>query len=273
MAYITISNSKKIIRRLDENLFANVTEAIYKRDIYCFSKREDANLKGIRELFKDLENFIKVYYKPIVVVDSYQYVVPENQPAYHKNNTCVRLTAKFLNIEIPELIRERGTEAVIDFRKWYNSMNFKTDDATDYVIKLTLKYPELGAINPKSIEYNNSGVETKTDYSLSELESEIDGLLAKADNYFNDNMNIRDLIYKYQKLTFLGYIDGALKNNHSGLNDQDLKTFLKSYEETFKTPLKNYLIEYYRIRFNPEMEFKGTLLDKLGFRPCGACIQ
>ena len=273
MAFITISNSKKIIRKLDEVLLDGVAESIYKRDIYFFSKRESANLKGIRELFRDLENFILEYYKPIEVVDSYRYIFPENQPAYHKDHTCERLTAKFLNIEIPQLIRERGKDAVIEFRKWYNSMNFKKDDATEYILKLTLRYPELGSINPKSIEYNNSGVEMKKDYSLSELENEIDELLTKADNYFNDNPNIRDLIHRYQKMTFLAYIDGALRNNHSGLKDDELKEFLKSYEETFKTPVKDRLIEYYRIKFNPEMEFEGTLLNKLGFRPCSACIK
>lgn len=273
MAYITVSNSKKLIRKLDEVKLDSVAESIYKRDIYFFSKRESANLKGIRELFRDLENFVLVYYNPIVVVDSYRYVFPENQPAYHKDETCGRLNSNFRNIEVPLPIREKGVDEVKKFREWYNSTQFKEDDPKDYIYKLQLKFPYVGEINPKTIDYNNSGVELKKDYSLEELEKEIDDILIKADNYFNDNPNLRDLIYRYQKMTFLAYIDGALKNNRSGLNDEQLKSFLRSYEQSFKTPIKERLIEYYRIKFNPEMKFEGSLLDKLGFRPCHGCLN
>src|SRR5437870_5279330 len=99
MAYITVSNSKKLIRKLDEAKLDSVAESIYKRDIYFFSKRESANLKGIRELFRDLENFVLEYYNSIPVVDSYRYVFPENQPAYHKDETCGKLNSNFRNIE------------------------------------------------------------------------------------------------------------------------------------------------------------------------------
>lgn len=273
MAYITVSNSKKLIRKLDEAKLDSVAESIYKRDIYFFSKRESANLKGIRELFRDLENFVLVYYNPIVVVDSYRYVFPENQPAYHKDETCARLNSNFRNIEVPLPIREKGVDEVLKFREWYNNTEFKEDNPKDYIFKLQLKFPYVGEINPKAIDYNNSGVELKKDYSLEELESEIDDILTKADNYFNDNPNLRNLIYRYQKMTFLAYIDGALKNNRSGLNDEQLKSFLRSYEQSFKTPVKERLIEYYRIKFNPEMKFEGSLLDKLGFRPCHSCIN
>lgn len=272
MAYITVSNSKKLIRKLDEVKLDSVAEAIYKKDIYFFSRRESANLKGIRELFRDLDGFLLNYYHPIVVVDTYRFVFPESQPAYHKDGTCGRLNSNFRNIEVPAAVRERGTDEVIKFRNWYNRREFNEDDVKDYIYKLQLAFPYVGKINPNAIDYANSGVELKKNYSLIELENEIDDILTKADKYFDENPNIRDIIYRYQKLTFLGYIDGALKNNHSGLNDEQLKAFLRSYEQTFKTPVKERLIEYYRIKFNPEMEFEGTLLEKLGFRACNNCL-
>lgn len=272
MAYITISNSKKLIRQLDEVKLDCITERIYKKDIFFFSRRESANLKGIRELFRDLEKFVLVFYVPIEVVDTFRYVFPENQPAYHKNGTCLRLNSNFINIEIPAVIREKGPDEVMKFREWYTKTDFKVDDPKDYIYKLQLKFPYVGEINPNTIDYKNSGVELKKNYSLEDLEKEIDDLLSKADSYFEDNPNIRDLIYRYQKLTFLGYIDGALRNNSSGLIDEELKAFLKSYDQTFKAPVKERLVEYYRIMFNPEMEFEGRLLEKLGFRPCNACL-
>lgn len=273
MAYITISNAKKIIQKIDEFAFKDIIEEVYSREIYCLSSREIANLKGIRELFKDLDNFILVYYKPIKIKDSYRYVTPENQPSYHKDNNCERLTSNFLNIEIPLIIREEGVESVLKFREWYKSKNFKDHDAEYYINELTKKFPQVGEINPKSIEHNNSGVETIQDYSLFGLEKEIDKLLKDSDDYFTDNPILRNIIYRYQKMTFLAYIDGPLKNNRSGMNDQELKEFLKSYDAGFKTPLKNRLIEYFKIKLNPEMEFKGFLLEQLGFRPCSFCFK
>jgi len=273
MPFITVANSKKIIKKLPLEKFDTVAEAIYKRDIYFFSKRETANLKGIRALFRDLREFILEFYIPIVTVDTYRYVFPENQPSYHKDDTCDRLKANFNNIEIPLPVQEKGHDEVIKFRNWYNSTEFKEDDIKDYIYKLQLKFPYVGEIVPASIERKNSGSELKKDYTLDELENEIDNLLKKADAYFNDNPNIRDIIWKYQKMTALAFIPGALKNNNSGLDDEQFKSFLQAYEIAFKTPVKERLIEYYRIKFNPEMKFEGTLLNQLGFKPCGNCLR
>jgi hypothetical protein len=273
MPYITVSNSRKIIQRLDATRLDSAGEAIYKRAIYFFSKRESANLKGIRELFKDLKHFLLYYYQPIIVVDTYKYVYPESQPAYHFDNKCDRLKSNFRNIEIPVEVREKGTGEVERFRAWFSAEKFDTDNTKDYIFKLQLAFPYVDKINPKSIDYSNSGPELKKDYSLDELQEEIDDLLDKADRYFEDNPSIRDLIQRYQKMTFLAYIDGALKNNHSGLDDAELKEFLLAYDKTFKVPVKERLIEYYRILFNPDMTFEGHLLEKMGFHPCSACMR
>ncbi|MBS1576858.1 MAG: hypothetical protein JST09_16295 [Bacteroidetes bacterium] len=134
----------------------------------------------------------------------------------------------------------------MDTLKHYLEVFNKPGETKDYIYKLQLAFPYVGSINPKTVDYSNSDSELKKDYSPEELENEIDDILAKADAYFNDNPNIRDLIYRYQKLTFWGYINGALKNNRSGLNDEQLKSFLRSYEEGFKAPVKECLVEYYR---------------------------
>ena len=100
MAYVTISNSKKMIRKLDAITLDSIAEEIYMRDIYFFSIRERANLKGIRELFRDPEGFGLGYYKPIAVTDSLKYVFPEKQPSYHRDSNCERLNSHYRNYEI-----------------------------------------------------------------------------------------------------------------------------------------------------------------------------
>jgi hypothetical protein len=273
MAYITVSNSNKLIKRLDDVKLDSIADNIYKRDIYFFNRRESANLKGIRELMRDIEQFFREYYRPIEVVDSYKYVYPESTPAYHKDCNCERLHSDFMNIEIPVPIQQKGVSEIMKFREWYRKTEFDKDNPKDYIYKVQQQFPYVGAINPQTVRHNNSGAEKKENYSLEDLQDEIEHILDMCEIYFDENPNLRDIIYRYQKMTFLGYVDGALKNNRSGLSDEQLKSFLRAYDKTFKQPLKERLIEYYRVKFNPEMEFEGALLEKLGFRPCSKCLN
>lgn len=272
MAYITISNSKKIIQKLNAEELDRISEELYKRDIYFFSTRERANLKGIRELFKDPENFSVNYYKPIEIRDSLKYVFAEKQPSYHKDNACLRLNSNYKNYEIPIPIREKGLNEVLNFRDWFIKNNCQLMGAKDYIFALQRKFPYVGAIDPKTIEKVNSGVEEKENYTIESLESKIDKLLTDCDDYFNNNPNLRALIARYQKWTFLAYTYGPIDNNNSGLNDTQLRDFLRSYDITFKSPVKQYLIEYYRLKFNPDLDFHGLFLEKMGFKKCTHCL-
>jgi hypothetical protein len=46
---------------------------------------------------------------------------------------------------------------------------------------------------------------------------------------------------------------------------------LKEYHTRFKLPIKKLLIEYYRVKLNPSLEFAETYIEALGFRKCGTC--
>ena len=48
---------------------------------------------------------------------------------------------------------------------------------------------------------------------------------------------------------------------------------MKDYHNNYKLPIRNLLIEYYRIKLNPELMFSETLLDALGFRKCSSCYH
>lgn len=241
MPHITISNSKKILRQLDVTKFDSIEEGIYKWDIYFFNKKENANLKGLREFLRDPTKFTLKYYHPIEVVDSYKYIYPESQPSYHKDNTCIRLKSNFRNAEIPVAIQQKGKEEVIQFRDWYKKTQFKDNDTKDFIYKLQIRFPYVGEINPKTIDYANSGTIEKKNYSLTELEKEIDLLLRAAADYFKSNTELQPIIKRYQKLTFLGYVYGDLFSNDSGLNDDELKKILRNYHEKFKAPVRDLL--------------------------------
>jgi hypothetical protein len=167
MAYITISNSKKIMKSLSEISLDEIEIDIYKKEIYFFNRKERAMLKGVREFLRDPENFKALYYKPIVVNDSLKYVYPESQPAYHKDDCCLGLHSNFVNFEIPEEIRNQGKEAVVQFRSWFvENKHFLESDINVFIEKMQDRFQLTDEITPKSIDYRNSGSEERQNYSL-----------------------------------------------------------------------------------------------------------
>lgn len=273
MPYITISNSKKIVRTLSEISLDQIETAVYKKDIYFLNKKERAMLKGIREFLRDPDNFSTQYYKPLVITDSFKYVYPESYPAYHKDNSCERLKSNFINFEVPFEIIDRGEIEVKKFRVWFNEhKNLLETDVNKFIEKMQAMFRITREINPKSIEHSNSGTEEVKNYSILDLENQIDDILREAARFYKDNPDKQQIIKRFGKLTFLAYVHGNIYTNDSGLNDDELKEFLRSYDEKFKKPVKDLLLEYYRLLHNPDMTFTGTLLDKFNFRPCGHCL-
>jgi hypothetical protein len=57
------------------------------------------------------------------------------------------------------------------------------------------------------------------------------------------------------------------------LDFNEIKEFLKKYDVQFKIPAKDLLIEYFRVKFNPELKFEGKLLEQLVFKLCGLCYN
>lgn len=102
---------------------------------------------------------------------------------------------------------------------------------------------------------------------------QIDALLREAGAYFRENKDKQDLIRRFQKYTFLAYTNGEIRMNNSEISDEELRIFLKSYDVRFKKPVKKLLIEYYRLKHNPDLEFSGSLLKKLGFVICSSCLS
>lgn len=274
MPYITVSNSKKIIRSLNQVRLEEIEIEIYKNKISFFNDKEIGRLKGIREFLRDPDNFSTQYYEPLQVKDSFRYVYPEKNPSYHEDNTCPNLNSNFINVEIPFEIRERGEEEVKKFRNWHetNKLLYESD-IKKYIFKLQHHFLILREINPQSIEFENSGQEEIKNYDIKELENKIDSIISDASRYYWDNPDKQSVIRRFGKLTFLAYVNGDIYTNDSGLNDDELKTFLRQYDNNFKTPVKNLLIEYYRLLHNPDMTFEGRLLDKLNFKPCRACMD
>lgn len=294
MFYITKSNALRIIKKINfRDLPDNLQNCgeVYKRAIYFLSKYELKYLLYLKTLFKDPEKLFIEIYKPIINKDTYQYVFESTKkPSYHKDKDCKMLNANFQNFEIPfeikARVRERAlsegkTENQIDelekhqvklFRDWF-MLNYHLIDSNpeEFLKKLDIRWNIKRKI--EEVVYSNSGFKDIENLNLAELEIEVDKILSEAEWYFLNNVDKQELILRFQELIFLTSKSSAIKNNTTGLPFEDLQQFLNEFSFRFKKPIIELLIQYYRIKYNPELSFEGQLLNRLNFRPCSQCTD
>ncbi|RRB06862.1 hypothetical protein [Larkinella rosea] len=268
--YITNANYKRMLKKFDLKNLPQLQGDIYKKPIYFFSKLEKNILLAIQDLLRDPENFIGMYYTSVKRPDTYTYVYEGGRPAYHRDLVCPNLHSNFKNFEIPVEIKDKGIQEITRFRKWFHIHKeiFETDlkrftellEASFFII-----------INPATIEQKNSGIEKIRNYDLEELEIEIDDLLKKAGRFYYFTEKITIILKRFSTLTFLAYKTDPIINNDTGYSDDEVREVLKQYDREFKKPLKELLIEYYKVSLNPNLSFSGLLLDRLDFKSCSIC--
>lgn len=271
MVYITLSNAKRIVFNKTELKTLNLNGQVYEKPIYFFSYYEKNSLLAIKELLKDPEKFFTEIYKPIHIKDTYRFVFKEKKPAYHYYLECERLQSDFQNYEIPEKIRKKGIDEIMRFRKWFIEHKHLLDRPDVFAMRMELAFGI--SVNPKAINYENSGCNEIENLNLDELRQKIDTLLKEAGRYFYQSEKNKTILNKFSKYTFLAYRQDEIRINDTEYQDEEIKRFLRDYNERFKKPLKKMLIEYYRIKHNPELKLEGYLLEQLGFRPCRHCHE
>jgi hypothetical protein len=268
MAYITSYNTYKIVTR---NNFKNVNLSgqVYKFKLYMFNKYEENYLLAIQELMKNPEYYFKQIYDPIVVYDSKKYIFKEHQPAYHIDMTCKRLHSDFRNFELPQEIIARGDLEIERFRKWFMENQYLLETPDIFVMRLELAFKIK--YNPKAINYENSGFDEMENYTIQELENKIDSLIKEAGRYYYANEKNTTILKDFGKISGCAFTENRLYNNNTGYTDDVVKAFLKDYHRKYKLPIRKLLIEYYRIKFNPDLKFAENYMEVLGFKKCECC--
>ena len=244
---------------------------LYKAPINLFSPIEKKHLLLIEKLFADTEGFLQ-YYQPIKVNDTYRFVYEGGMPAYHLKTDCRVLNSNLENFIIPEAIRMKGKREVTRFRVWFKNNQALLQDPSLLVARINMAF----GVNesPEDFFKPNTGIARVESLNLEELEKRIDEVILEAEEYYYQAHNQKQqIIRQYKKYTYLAYTNKNLVNNKTGISDDAIKRFLKQYDIHFKKPLKELLIEYYKVKFNPKLNFEGELLDKLGFKRCAICYN
>jgi len=266
MSYITKYNMKKIVLNSDLKKI-NLGEELYKMKIYFFNKYEKNQLLAIKELLKNPEKYFTEVYTPYEPpTDTFTYVYESISPAYHNEIDCSRLNANYQNFAIPKKIIAQGSDIITAFREWFKTVE-------DDVFQKELK--EKWGIDSEleEISNNNSGVSEIPDLTIEELEEEIDAKIKAAGRFFYENSKNTEILKRFSKYAFIGFKVEPIEGNNTSYPDKEVKELLCKYDKEYKTPLKTMLIEYYRLKFNPDIEMEGEILEKLGFKPCQQCYS
>ena len=277
--YITQSNAARIVYRVDRTMLQGLEGEIYTKRIFILSDGEKRRLLAIRKFFEDPELFIESYFGAARRQNDEDMVFEGLPPAYHADADCGRLHAEYTNYEIPEQIRDRAAtepEIIERFRKWFKLNCHLLDDAgpkyrpDHFLLRLRGEF-QVDVRDIRQIVRPNSGITDFKNASMEDIRAEIDRILHDAGRWFAATWQNRSILQRYQKKTYLAYKDAPLPDNGTGVPDEEVKTFLKDYDARFKKPLKFNLIMYYRMRYNPALNFSGNLLDQVGFQPCRSC--
>ena len=270
MAYITLANTNKIIFDSDLNGL-DLKGQVYKMKIYFLSTYEKKALLAIQELLKDPEQYFTSIYKPYIPQDTFTLVYEGKKPGYHQYSSCPMLNSDYQNFPIPEEIKLKGQTAVIEFREWFKTVEHLIEKPDVFVMRLKAKYGI--ETNPKAINKDNSGSNAIKNETIEEIEKRIDGLIKDAGRFYYASDKNKKILSRFSKWTFLAYKTSVIDGNETGFSDKEVRELLKEYDETYKRPLKSNLIEYYRLKFNPEIKLEGYFLEKLGFKRCGHCYR
>lgn len=269
MAYITNANLKRIVFNTDiKNL--NITGQLYKIPIYFFSRYEEKELLAIQELLKDPEKYFTQIYIPIPEGhDTFTMVYEGKQPCFHADDDCDLLNSEYHNFMVPERIREQGKDKVKEFRAWFKSHEHLLNNKEVWEFHFALRWGFI--VRVEEIVKGNSGITSFDNYSIEDLEAQIDTLIKEAGRYYYASPKNTTILKQYGKATHLGKSIKKLEDNTTGYSDAEVKAFLNAYYNTYKAPLKKMLIEYYRLKLNPNIELSGQILHRLGFRACVHC--
>ncbi len=273
-AFITQATAASIACRIPRQSFMELSGVLYRRPIYIFGRIERLRLLAIQQFFRDSETFIDHYYqKAARGGQDPNLVFPSSTPAYHLSTDCKFLHADYRNIVIPPQIEVRGESVKKKFRIWFRQNEGLYDNNRElFMVKLSTRF-NIRLQELQIIERLNSGTTEVINENMDAIDTQISQMLREAGQFYYASEKNNTILKQYQRYTELGYKEEALHSNRTGYPEDEVKAFLRGYNEQFKKPLKKLLTSYFRVKYNPELRFNGFLMDQLGIKPCKHCAQ
>lgn len=299
MAYLTKHNLGQLSQKLDINVEISLEmflEHIYSDpEIYSIlNKREIEYLFKYKMLLDDEQEFVVVYYNEVPEkADSKEFVFNKGgKMKYHLNPTCKLITRDYLDFNIPDEIKNRGDEAIKEYRTWFNTNDFgnkyrdKSIDRNTIIAAFNLKYPHKYSIEPIKdgsnlliIEQPNSTFSRiENSYDQEKTKRELSKL--KQEWFKNFPCGVTKTIAKFHNLA--GKTDDEISLRISELFSPVFienygMTKLKSKFEISKNityKIISLVLEHIKWTYNlKEKVFDDKTLEKFGLECCLSCLK
>jgi hypothetical protein len=255
--HITTSNWNRVLKRvaapgeLDKDLyFIDLSKILSGRELKFLAKAKKA--------LQNIDFATDMHIRMKIKEDTKTWAFEGGSSSYHSSPSCPRLTANYLNLEIPPEIKHKGDAKIAKFRDFCKQHRaLLEEDEPRFRSKLEARF--LLKTRPEKIYKDNSGSEEQPNLDLADCKKRIDELLKDAEEFRNENEESRKIIRD------LGYGTDRCKE---ALQEGSI---LNIWHNEYKSELKKHLITYFRVKFNPDLSFEGKLLDSLGFSPCHSC--
>jgi hypothetical protein len=273
MPFVTEYNTSLVLKKLIGGIPDDIRKwKPYRMDIYFLNRLDKTNLLYFKKFCESpIENLDEIY-KPIEIKDSKEFVYQGGSPSYHKYETCERLHSNFVNFKIPEEIKNKGEEAVEEYRKWFKeNQKIFLEKPDVFEMRLHTKYGIVTKI--QQVNYRNSGNVYKEDLTLKEIDYRIGSLLKNAAEYYKKDEKRKNAIRRFQTATFLAFKEIPIEDNETGYEDDELKVILKEYSQLFIQPTMFYLKEFFKTYYNNDIEINEKIFEQLKFKKCGNCYS
>lgn len=245
------------------------------KDKYFFLSDNKIDAITIFYLFsKDPKKFIEANYIKWKDRNTYIY---ETRPAFHKDQNCKYLNARFENIAIPAKIKEQLL--TVELRQWsYNNRYLFDSNKTSFVAscikEFNSKYPSLN-LNQSDfspVSKANSGVGTYENYTLEQLKDESEKILTEARAYFEEEKKKKVLEYFRNKI-YLGSSTDPINYNPTKIDDENVRQILLEIDNLYIKPITEIIIQICIKKYLSGTEMTTTMLEVLNFKNCKSCFS
>lgn len=266
IVFITSSNAKKIEMTVDSKKLRTLyIEDLYKLSLWMMSVTEKRWLAAACMFYQNNQFFIENFYNRIDSDASRKsnFVFIDGAPAYHMDSSCEKLRSDYKNFKIPVEILHRGEQEKQKFRTWFSENQQFMDNPTLFINKMSARFMLRNTPHIEEFQKSNSGVSAEDNPSLDDITHRIDTKIAAMEKFRNRHP---ELINKYGQKTH------EVMNGTAKLTDPADAMILEQWHKAKKL-LKKDLKTYFKVKFNPDLQFRDDLLQTVGFRVCKSCSR
>lgn len=263
MSYITKNNARQIEYQVNRSEIEKIAlDGLYKLSLWMLTVKEQQWLAAARMFYENPEFYVDHIFQKIEKRDDSSLVYVGGVPAYHATKDCDVLKQDYVNYEIPVEIIGRGDSEVKAFREWWRSEEHLLHENPGRFLELmSIRWLLKNPPTLQSISADNSGVEVIENPDLAAVEGEIDQLISSMNEI---RMANPALIKEFGRRTF------AIQKGQLAVDSPGDRLILDDWDGK-KSMLKRKLRLFFQLRFNPDLELDGSVLEALGFKRCRRC--